>query len=111
MRGILCGIAVPVVSYDDLEGMRSVPQNVSGMSCLTILLPSLGSGKHVRYSWIWIPNQSSPSRGILDRRKMPVWASRQDLDHEHAALVTDWAFPQRSAGEFFIALMIILAGF
>src|ERR1700730_4228106 len=42
---------------------------------------------------------------------MPVRTSRQDLDHEHATLVTDWAFPQRITGEFFIALGIVSAGF
>src|SRR5580700_587895 len=42
---------------------------------------------------------------------MPVRTSRQDLDHEHATLVTDWAFPQRRAGEFFIALGKVSAGF
>jgi hypothetical protein len=49
------------VSYDDLEGMRSVPQIFLGMTHLAALLPWLGSAKLVRQGWIWIPKQSSPS--------------------------------------------------
>ena len=40
-----------------------------------------------------------------------MWASRQDLNHQHATLVTDWALPQRRADEFFITLTIILSSF
>jgi hypothetical protein len=64
---------------------------------------------------------SSLSRGTNCQSNSPLaesfvggsgaWASRQGLDHEHATLVTERAFPQRRAGEFFIALGIILAGF
>ena len=35
---------------------------------------------------------------------------RQDLNHHHATLMTDWALPQRRAGEFFIAVPIVLGG-
>jgi hypothetical protein len=38
-------------------------------------------------------------------------ASRQDLNREHATLVTDWALPQLRADEFFITLTIILGTF
>ncbi len=65
---MLCGIAVAAVTYDEVGGIRSVPQIFFGMTRLATLLPSLGSAKLVRHSWIWIPKQSSPSRGILDRR-------------------------------------------
>src|SRR5260370_8353461 len=40
-----------------------------------------------------------------------MWASRQDLVHQHATLVAGWALPQRSADEFLIALTIILSRF
>src|SRR5260370_38483272 len=40
-----------------------------------------------------------------------MWASRQDLNREHATLVTDWALPQLRADEFFITLTIILGTF
>jgi hypothetical protein len=40
-----------------------------------------------------------------------MWASRQDLNHEHPTLVTDWAFPQLRADQFFITLSIILGTF
>src|SRR5258708_1049940 len=40
-----------------------------------------------------------------------MWASRQDLNHKHATLVTDLALPQRRADEFFITLTIILSTF
>jgi hypothetical protein len=42
-------------------GVRSVAQIFFGMTRLAMLLPSLGSAKLVRYSWIWIRKQSSPS--------------------------------------------------
>ena len=38
-----------------------------------------------------------------------MWASRQDLDHQHATLMTGWAPPERRADEFLITLTIILA--
>src|SRR5271166_5290557 len=50
------------------------------------------------------------SGGILNRH-LPGWTSRQDLGYQHPALTTDWALPQRRAGEFFIALTIVLGGF
>ena len=40
-----------------------------------------------------------------------MWASREDLNREHATLVTDWALPQLRADEFFITLTIILSTF
>ena len=60
-RGMLCGTAVPAVTYDGGEGMRSVPQIFSGMTRLATLLPSLGWAKLVRHSWTWIPKRSCPS--------------------------------------------------
>jgi len=50
------------------------------------------------------------SGGILNRH-LPGWTSRPDLGYQHPALATDWALPQRRAGEFFIALTIVLGGF
>jgi hypothetical protein len=56
------------------------------------------------------PKVVSSSGGIPDRH-LPVWASRHDLNDQHAPLVTDWALAQRRAGELFIARTIILDGF
>ena len=56
---MFCGIALPAVSYDDVGGMRSVAQIFFWITRLATLLPSLGSAKLVRHSWIWIPKQSS----------------------------------------------------
>jgi hypothetical protein len=47
-------------------------------------------------------------RGIHNRR-FPMLASWQDLDHEHATFVTNWAFPQQKVGEFLVALGVALA--
>jgi hypothetical protein len=58
---MLCGIGLPAVTYGDVGGVRSVAQIFFGMTRLAMLLPSLGSAKLVRYSWIWIRKQSSPS--------------------------------------------------
>ena len=49
---MLCGIAVPAVTYGDVWGMRSLPQIFFGMTHLATLLRSLGSAKLVRRSWI-----------------------------------------------------------
>src|SRR5580704_5921711 len=49
-------------------------------------------------------------RSIRDR-PFPMRAWRQDLNHQHATLVTDWALPQRRVDEFFITLTIILSTF
>jgi hypothetical protein len=46
--------------------------------------------------------------GDILNRHLPGWTSRQDLGYQHPALATDWALPQRRAGEFFIALTIVL---
>jgi hypothetical protein len=40
-----------------------------------------------------------------------MWASRQDLDHQHATLVTGWALPERRSDEFLITLTKILSAF
>ena len=40
-----------------------------------------------------------------------MWASLQDLNHEHAPSVTDWALSQLRADEFCITLRIILGTF
>jgi hypothetical protein len=109
----LIGKRAGSVTYDEVGGMRSVPQILFGMMRLATLLLSLGWAKVARYSWIWNPKHSSPSRGILDRCQRPTWASRQDLDHDHqhVTLVTDRAFRQLRAGQLFIALTIVVAGF
>jgi hypothetical protein len=88
-----------------------VPQIFFGLTRLATLLPSLGWAKLVRHSWIWIPKQSLHHEIPLIGVGCRCGLHRQDLDHEHATLVTDWAFPQRRAGEFFIALGIARAGF
>ena len=56
--GLLCRIAVPGVTYEGVEVMRSVPQIFFGMSRLATLLLSLGSAKLVQHGWISM--QSSP---------------------------------------------------
>ena len=38
-------------------------------------------------------------------------ASRQDLDLQHAILMTGWAFPERRADQFLIALTTVLSTF
>src|SRR6476619_4376191 len=49
--------------------------------------------------------------GSILYRHLPWWTSRQDFGYQHPALETDWALPHRRAGEFFIALTIVLGGF
>jgi hypothetical protein len=80
------------------------------MSRLATLLLTLGPAKFARRNLICIRKWSSSSGGIPDRH-LPVWASRHDLNDQHAPLVTDWALAQRRAGELFIARTIILDGF
>jgi hypothetical protein len=53
-RGMLCGTAVPAVTYDGVGGMRSVPQIFSGMTRLATLLLPLGSAKLARSNLICI---------------------------------------------------------
>ena len=91
---MLCGIGELAVSYNDLGGMSSLVEISFGMTLLATLLPSLGWAKLVRQSWIWIPRQSFPLRGIVDWRLTPVWAFGEDLDYQHATLLTERAFPQ-----------------
>jgi hypothetical protein len=74
------------MTYDNVGRMRSLPRILFGRMRLATILLSPGSAKLVRQSWIYARKQFSPSRGILDRRYMPVWASRQELDHQHATL-------------------------
>jgi hypothetical protein len=42
---MLCGVAVPTVTYDGVGAVRSVPQNFFGMTRPATLLPWLGPGK------------------------------------------------------------------
>jgi hypothetical protein len=58
---MLYRIAVPAVSYDDVGGMRSVPEIFFGMTGPATLLPSLGPAKLLRHSWIYVGKQFSPS--------------------------------------------------
>jgi hypothetical protein len=74
------------------------------------LLLSLGLAKLGRRNSICLRQPPCSSRGIRNRR-FPLRASRQDLNHQHAALVTDRTLPERTAREFFIAFAIILGGF
>jgi hypothetical protein len=69
---MLCRIAVRVVTYDEVGGMRSLPRILFGIARLATTLLSLGWAKLVRQSWIDARKQFSPSRGILGRRYMPV---------------------------------------
>jgi hypothetical protein len=69
---MLCQMAVPAVTYNDVGVMRSLPRILFGMMRLATTLLSLGSAKLVRQSWIYARKRFSPSRGILDRRYMPV---------------------------------------
>jgi hypothetical protein len=55
------GTAVLALTYDGVAAMGTGRQIFFGMTRLAMLLPSLGPGKLVRRSWIWIPEQSSPS--------------------------------------------------
>ena len=56
---MLLGIAALPVTYDDVGEARSVPPIFFGVTRLAMLLPSLGSAKLVRHSWIQISKQSS----------------------------------------------------
>jgi hypothetical protein len=58
---MLWRIGVPAVTYDDVGGMRSVPEIFFGMSRLATLLLWLGPAKLLRHSWIYIRRQSCPS--------------------------------------------------
>ena len=40
-----------------------------------------------------------------------MWASRQDLDHQHVTLMTGWALPERRSDEFLVTLTKILSAF
>jgi hypothetical protein len=77
---------------------------------MAALLLLLGLAKLARRNWICL-RQPSYSSGRIRNRRFSVRASRQDLNHQHAALVTDRALPERTAGEFFIAFAIVLGGF
>jgi hypothetical protein len=61
MRAMLYRVGVPAVSYDDVGEMRSVPEIFFGMTRLATLLPSLGSAKLLRHSWIYVGKQVSAS--------------------------------------------------
>src|SRR5215470_10217291 len=74
------------------------------------LLLSLGLAKLVRRNSIYLRQPSCSSRRIRNCH-FPVRASRQDLNHYHATLMTDRALPERTAGECFIAFAIVLRGF
>src|SRR5438132_12922557 len=76
----------------------------------TALLLPLGLAKLACRNSICLSQPSCSTRRVRNRH-FPVRASGQDLNDQHTTLVTDWALPERTAGEFFIALAIILSGF
>src|SRR5271157_5334734 len=92
------------------RGMRSVPEKIFAMNRVATPLLSLGSGPSLPGVISLHLITALLSGGILNRH-LPGWTSRQDLGYQHPALATDWTLPQRRAGEFFIALTIVLGGF
>src|SRR5271170_2360770 len=83
---------------------------VLAMGRVAALLLSLGPAKLAGRNLICIREQSYSLSGIRSRG-YPMWASRQDLYHQHATLVTGWALPEGRADEFLITLTIILSAF
>jgi hypothetical protein len=93
------------------QEMRACPEISFGMSLLTTpLLNAWPSQACVPQFDLYLKVVLFVTRYPLDRH-LPLWVPRHDLDDQHTPLVTDWALAQRRAGEFFIALPVILDGF